>query len=377
MQVKVNKLPQSQIELEIEVPAQEFSRFIEKATLNLGKDLEIKGFRKGKAPKEIIEEHVGSEKILVEAANLTVEENYRKVVLENKIEAIFQPKIEIKKLAQGNPFIFSAKTAVLPEIKLPDYKKIASKVKRREIKVEDKEVETALAWLQKSRAKLTVKNQPAQKGDFVEIEYLGRKDTFILGQGHFLPGFEQEIIGMRAGQEKENITLSKDGKDIILKLKVISVQNVELAEINDEFAKSAAKLENLDALKKNIKQGLVLEKEQAERIRARQEILQRISEKTKVEIPDALITNEQKQTLENLKKMVSERLKIPFHDYLKKLGKTEKELMDSFLPQAQKKVKSFLILREIGKRELDSKEIKEYTQEAEKIEKIFQLLENF
>jgi len=414
MRVKINKLPKSQIELEIEVSAEELDRFIEKACFNLGRNLEIKGFRKGKAPKEFIEKEIGKEKILIEAANLAVEENYRKAVLENKIEAVFQPKIEIKKLALGNPFIFSAKTAVLPEVSLPDYKKIASKVERKEISVEDKEVEPALKWLQKSRAKFSAKNQPAQKGDFVEIEYnlsrnkdkeLGSlslkepsslKDAFILGEGHFLQGFEEKIIGMKSGEEKENITLNKDGKDIVLKVKIISVQNVEFPELNDEFAKSAAKFDNLDALKKNIKQGLVLEKEQAEKQRLRQEILERIGEKAKIEIPDVLIENEQKQMLENLKKIVSERLnpvrdsegrekaqkegisngvKISFHDYLKKLGKTEEQVSDSFLLESQKKVRNYLILREISKKELDSEEIKKYTTESEKIEKIFQLLE--
>jgi len=385
MKSRIKKLPNSEVELEIEVSAEELNRFIEKARFNLGKNLEVKGFRKGKVPKEFIEKEIGKEKILIEAANLTVEENYKKAVLENKIEAIFHPKIEIKKLALGNPFIFSAKTAVLPEVTLPDYKEIASNVERKEVVVEDKEIDSALKWLQKSRAKFTVKNQAAQNSDFVEIEYSSsqigqeaQKDAFTLGQGHFLPGFEEKIIGMKSGEEKENITLNKDGKEILLKVKIISVQNVELPELNDEFVKSLGKFDNLDALKKNVKQGLVLEKEQIEKQRARQEILEKIGEKTKIKIPDVLIGNEQKQMLENLKKMVFERLKTSFQDYLKKLGKTENQVSDSFLLPAQKKVRNYLILREIGKKEkigLDREESKEYTQEAEKIEKTFQLLE--
>ncbi|MBZ9578106.1 trigger factor [Patescibacteria group bacterium] len=391
MRVKINKLPKSQIELEIEVPADEFDNFIERATLNLGKDLEIRGFRKGKAPKNIIEEHIGPEKILIEAGDLAVNETYKKAVLENKIEAIFQPKIEIKKLAKGSDLVFSAKTAVLPEIKLPDYRKIASNIKRNKVVVEEKEIENALKWLQKSRAKFTLKNQPAQKGDFVEIEYWsaqiqgeGRKDAFILGEGHFIPGFEEKLIGMKAEEEKDGVSINipenhpfqKLGKQITLKVKMKSIQNVELPKVDDQFAKSLGKFENLNALKNNVKEGLNLEKERVESQRVREEILEKISQASKSEIPEVLIEQEQKQMLEDLKKMVSERLKIPFEDYLKKLKKTEKEVIDSFLSQTQKKVKNFLVLREIGKRELDSEEIKKYTQEAEKIEKIFQLLEN-
>lgn len=418
MKISVNKLPKSQVELEIEVPAEEFSRFIEKATLNLGRNLEIKGFRKGKVPKEIIEKQIGPEKILIEAADLAIKENYKKAILENKIEAIFQPKIEIKKLAKGNDLVFSAKTAVLPEAKLPDYRKIASKIKRNKVVVEEKEIEHALKWLQKSRAKFTLKNQPAQKGDFVEIEYWlpqteGRKDAFILGEGHFIPGLEEKLVGMRIGEEKERISipvpdnhpLKKTAKEITLKVKINSVQNVEFPEINDEFVKSLGKFDNLETLKENIKQGISLEKEQAESQRLRQEILEKISQSSKSETPEVLIEQEQKQMLENVKKNVEGNLKISFTDYLNKIKKTEKEILDSFLPQAQKKVKNFLILREIGKREkievseqevreeidrvlkrypnveqaekdLDPERLKEYTKEALRTEKIFQLLEN-
>ena len=372
MQSTVKKLPKSEVEMEIEVPAGEFALFIEQATLNLGSDLEMKGFRKGKVPKEIIEKEIGSEKILIEAADLAVKENYKKAVLENKIEAILRPKIEIKKLAKGNDFIFSAKTAILPEAELPDYQKLASKVERKKVSVEEKEIGEVLKWLQRSRAKFSLKNQPAQKGDFVEIEYWLPenkeviKDAFILGEGRFIPGFEEKLIGMKDGDEK---------RETSLRIKMKSVQNVELPEITDEFVKNLGKFDNLEALKKNIKEGINLEKEQAEILRVRDEILEKISEKTKVEIPGVLIEAEQKQMLENIKKNVLENLKISFEDYLNKIRKTEKEILDSLLPQVQKRIKNFLVLREIGKREFDSKEIKEYTEEAEKVEKIFQLLE--
>lgn len=271
------------------------------------------------------------------------------------------------------------------KIELPDYKKIASKVERNEVEVKEKEIEQALKWLQKSRAKFTIKNAPAQKGDFVEIEYWfsqekqSRKDAFILGQGHFIPGFEEKIIGMRAGEEKE-------------KVKLISVQNVEFPKINDEFAKGLGNFKSLADFKKNIIQGLTLEKEQTELQRARQEILENISKETKIEIPDILIENEKKHMLENLKKIASE----------KELAKLKKDVEI----EAEKRIKNFLILQEIDKREnievsdqevmqevnktlkhypsvkdaeksigLDLQKFKEYTKQAIKTEKIFKLLE--
>lgn len=408
MELSLKKLPNLEVEMEIEVPAEEFNQFIEKATLRLGKDLEIKGFRKGKVPKEIIKKEIGPEKILIEAADSAVRENYQKAVRQlaedNKIEVISQPKIEIKKLAQGNPFIFSAKTSVLPEIKLADYKKIASKVKKRKIEVEEKEVEAGLKWVQRSRAKLTIKNQPAQKGDFVEIEYwldsLGenqsRKDGFILGEGYFLPGFEDKIIGMKADEEKNNLILKKEGKEIKAKVKVNSVQNIEFPELNDKFAKSLGNFESLEALKRSIKEGLGLEKERAESLRLRNEILDKIGQLTKCEIPEALIREKQNQMLDNSKNKVKEQLKIAWQDYLKKINKTEKEILDSFLLEARKRIRNFLILREIGKREkikvseqevkkeagkiltrepLDLEKLKDYTKEALRTEKTWALLE--
>jgi len=434
MKSTIKKLPNSQIELKIEVPAEELNHFIDQATLNLGKNLEIKGFRKGKAPKEIVEKKIGREEILIEAADLAVKENYQKAVLENKIAPISAAKIEIQKLARGNPFIFLAKTSILPEFKLPDYRKIAAKIEKKQIEIEEKEVAEALKWLQKSRAKFTLKNQPAQKGDFVEIEYWssqldelkqqGQKDAFVLGEGHFIPGFEEKLIGMKAGpasnsdgvsagkEEKEfSLTipekhpLRKHGREITFKVKMNSVQNIELPEINDQFAKGLGKFENLESLRKNIKEGISLEKKQAESSRLRQEILEKISKEVKCDIPDILVEREQEQMMENLKKQVSEKLKISFTDYLGKTKKTEKEILNSLLAEAQKRVKNFLVLSEIGKKEnievseeeikkemdkmlkqyavieqtkkdIDPEGLKEYTKEAIRNEKIFRLLEN-
>ena len=417
METTIKKIPKSQIELKIELSAEEFNDFIKQAIDSLGKDLEIKGFRKGMAPKEVVEKELGLEKVLIEAADLAVKESYKKAILENKIEAILQPEIEIKKLAKGDSFIFLAKTFVLPEIKLPDYKKIASQAKRKKIEISDEEIKNSLKWLQQSRAKFSLRNRPAQKGDFVEIEYrssqLGGqeyKDAFILGQGHFLPGFEEALIGMSAGETKEEILVNPPknhplfGKKINIKVKMKSVQKIELPEINDDFAKNLGKFKGLLDLKKNIKEGLFLEKEKAESLRLRNEILTKINEKTDFEIPEILIEREQKQMLEEIKKNVSENLKISFAEYLKKIKKTEKELLESLFSEAKKRVKSFLILREIGKKEqieaseeeieeeankllrkyssveaakdLDPEKLKEYTKEVIITEKIFQLLES-
>lgn len=140
MRVSIQQLPKSQIEITIGIPAEEFKNFIEKAILDLGRDLEIPGFRKGKAPKESIEKAIGQEKILKEAAELAIKENYLKAILENKIEPLGQPEIQILKLAVNNPLEFKATVSVMPAMKLPDYKKIASQITKREVSVSEEEI---------------------------------------------------------------------------------------------------------------------------------------------------------------------------------------------------------------------------------------------
>lgn len=424
MKSTVKKLPESKVELEVEIPSEEFNHFIERATLSVGKDLEVDGFRKGKAPKEVVEQKIGKENILVEAADLAIKENYTKAVLDNKIEAISQPEIDILKLAAGNPLIFRAKTSVLPEIKLRDYKEIAKKVERKEVSVEDKEIDNALKWLQKSRAKLTLKNGAVEKGDYVEVEYWSpqikelsqteiKKDSFILGEGRFIPGFEDNLIGMEAKEKEKEFSLilpenyavkELAGKKVDFKVKVKSVQKVEPPKINDDFAKSLGKSESLEELRKNIKEGLTSEKKQAESQRVRNEILDKISQDTGFEVSKVLIEREQKVMMDNFKQEVSEKINIPLKDYLDKIKKTEQEIFNSFSEEAKKKVRNFLILREIGKREnievsdeevreemnkilkhysvsektekdIDIERLKEYSRGVLKNEKIFALLE--
>ena len=363
--MEIKKLPKSQIEILFEVSAEEFQKFIEKAIFELGKDIEIEGFRKGKVPKEILEKEIPRDKIFNKAIEMAVRENYFKAILENKIEPISKPEIEILPSKEG--LTFKAIFSVLSEIKLPDYKKIASQSKRKEIFVSEKEIDDALNWLQRSRAKFIFENRPAKKGDFVEIEFqspqveqgLKRKDNFILGEGHFVSGFEENLEGMIPGQEKdfslgfpENyFQKNLAGNLIDFKVKMVSVQKMELPEINDQFAKSLGRFENLENLKKSISQGIKIEKENHESQRIRGEILEKILRKMEGDIPEVLIETEKKRMLEDLKNFVSERLKIKFEDYLAKIQKTEKELSDSFSNEAEKKVKSVLILREISKRE--------------------------
>ncbi|MCD6528324.1 trigger factor [bacterium] len=383
MKVRIQKIPKSEVELKITVSPQRFEEVRERSVLELGKEIEIKGFRKGKVPKEIIEKELGQEQILRKTAETIIKESYKRAIRENKITPLGEPDVKILKFAPGNPFEFKIRVAVMPEVKLPNYKEIAQKCKRRKISVSDEEIKNTLTWLQKSRAKYITKTEAAQKGDFIEIEFSSpqiesgtrRKDGFILGEGHLVSGFEEELVGLKAGEEKNfSLTFPEDfprvelrGKKVDFKVKVNTVQRIELPEITDEWAQSLGKFEDLDSLKKSIKEGILLEKEQAESQRLRREILEKIVQATEVQLPEILIKREKEQILANIKEGVNKTLQISFQDYLRQIKKTQEELEASLKGEAEKRVKEFLVLREIEKRENIKAEEEEVKEEINKI----------
>ncbi|KKN91751.1 hypothetical protein LCGC14_0214190 [marine sediment metagenome] len=442
MDFSIEKLPKSQLEIKIQISAPEFQGFIDKAIFQLGQNLKVKGFRKGKVPKEIIEKEIGQDKILKEAAQLAIRENYLRVISKNKITAVANPKTEILSSLQADKeLLFKVKISVLPEIILPDYKKIAVSCKKKKVLVEEKEIKEALSFLQRSRAKFSQIARPAQKGDFVEIEFSSpnieggakQKDAFLLGQGRLIPGFEEKLEGMEASEKKTfslqfpkehfqppttfmegGATQTNDtksggglaGKEVNLEVKMISVQKMEPPEINDQFARSLGQFENVAALKQNIIRGLNLEKEGLEKQRIHREILKKIIEKISWEIPQVLIIAEENRMLENFKKEIADKFQISFEDYLKKVNQTEEAVKQPLRQEAETRIKGFLVLNKIAttenieiteeeiknridkvlsnyqdikeaKKQLDLEKLKLYIEGEIRNEKTFEKLESF
>lgn len=424
MKAETKKLPKSQIEINFELTAEEFIEHYNHAIEHLKHHVKVDGFREGKAPSAMVEEKIKPEALLMEAGDHAVQHVYRDYILENKLEPIGNPEVKILKIAKGSPFAFTATITVLPDVELPDYKEIAKKVKGQDVEVTDQEVQDSLNYLQKSRAKMSLKNDVAEKGDFVEIEYQSQiatagkevKDQFILGEGGFVKGFEEGIFGMKAGEEKEfAVNFPKDyhgkevaGKEVMFKIKMISVQKMEMPEINDEFAKQLGAFDTLVALKTSMKQGILAEKTEAEKQRKRAEILEKIAEKSKFEIPEAMVEYEQQRLLEDLKNKISQTAGISFGEYLSSIKKTEEDIKKTYKNEAEKRLRGFLVLRELGKQEkievsekqleeevekylknynlehaghnhakIDREQLKEYTKGVIINEKIFKNLENF
>ncbi len=286
MTTDIQKLPKSQVRIKGSLTVEDFEPFIKKATNHLVAEAELPGFRKGKAPANLVVERVGEGKILEEAAELALHEHYPKIITEHKLDAIGRPQIKITKLARGNAFEWEAELYVLPEITLPDYRNIAHTKNAEphdEILIEEAEIDKALSWLQNSRKKMD--------GD-VEI----------------------------------------------------------LPEINDEFAKSVGKFENLEALKEVIRANLSHEKEDKAHDKRRVDLMEAVVAGTKMEVPEILIEGEKDKMLAELQSSVSS-MGLSWEDYLAHAKKTESEIKDGFIEDAEKRARYGLALREIANRE--------------------------
>ena len=370
MQITIKKLPKSQIELTIEVLARELEPYLDRAASDLSKEMNISGFRPGKIPRSIVEEHLGKQKVLEEAVNLSVPKFYVKAILEENIEAIGKPKITVTQIAPGNSLIFKAEIAIIPEIKLALFKEICKKEKQEPLTVKDEEVKNAFEWLQNSRAKLITVKRAVQIGDRVEIDFESRlggvkieqgdskNHPLIIGQNQFVPGFEDKLIGMKEGDRREfSLTFPKNhskkdlaGKAIDFQVEMKLVQKRELPVLDDSFAKSLGDFKDLKALEVNVKDGLEKEKEHQAVERWRIKVIERIAKESQMEIPDILVETELEKMLQEFKTSIAQ-MGLKIDEYLKKIHLTEDKLEEKWHEPALKRVRIGLVLREIAKRE--------------------------
>ncbi|MDD5738711.1 MAG: trigger factor [Candidatus Pacebacteria bacterium] len=366
MKIGIKKQSKTKVEIDFELSWEEFEVYYQKAINKISQGVSLDGFRQGKAPKDIVEQKVGDFKILEQAGEIALQENYLKIVKENNLEVIGPPQIEIKKLAKDNEFQAKIKLSILSEVDLPDYQKIVSKIEKKKSKVEDQEIEETIKWIQKSRANMQEVEKGAVNGNWVEIEYQSPQiennklleDSFILGEAKLIPGFEQAIEGMKKGEEKEfSAVFPKDyyhkelsEKKADFKLKIKAVKTMDLPELNDDFAKTLGNFESFEKLKENIKEGLGLEKENQSKEIWKDDVLKAISDEIKVEMPEILVLSEKERIMHHLEHE-AEHLKISFEDYLKRIQKTKEQVENEAMERAIQGVKNYLILKEIGKKE--------------------------
>jgi len=367
MKNTIKDLPKSQKEISVEISAEEMEKHMNKALDKLAKNIKADGFRDGKVPKEVAEKKLGDAAIFEEASQLAIQDSYMKIIKENKLNPLGQPKAEITKAAPGNSFEYKIIISVMPEIKLGDYKTVFGKMEVK--KIDDKMIEKEVQSLQKKKASYLTKDESAEKGDRVEIDFETRvggvkleggeskNHPLIIGEGKFVPGFEDKIIGMKKDDEKEfdlvfpeNYKKDLAGKKASFKVKINLVQKVNLPELNDEFAKGLGKFENMEDLKKNIRKGMTMEEEGKAKEKLRGELIDQVVEKTTAEIPEVLIESELTNMLNEFKNNIT-KTGIEFEEYLKNVNTNLEKLKIEWQPMAEKRTKTGLVMREISLQE--------------------------
>ena len=370
MKQEIKNLENSQKELIISLDFEEFKKFVEEATEELIKEVELPGFRKGKAPKELAIKNIKEFDIYEKAANLAAKKNYLDYISSNNLEPLTSPDIEVLKLAPNNEFSFKATFYVIPEIDLDDYQEKIKHLKnqKKEVKVEEQEIEESLNWLLKSRTNYEKSNSEIKIGDKVKLDFdikengsiidSQRDFEFITGEKQVFEDFEKNILGLKENETK-NFSVevpsdywSKDlaGKNVDFEIKIKEVYNAISPTLNDEFAKGLGSFKSLVDLKENLKTGLLEEKENEERERFRVLILKELAKIIPIDLPPVLIDREIEIMIEELKNSVSKN-NLDWNMYLKQINKTEDDLRTEFKDRAIERIKIELILREIAQEE--------------------------
>jgi trigger factor len=368
MKTEIKDLSKSQKEINVEISVEEMEEYKNRALEKMSKDVRIDGFRQGKVPKDVAKKQIGDFAIFEEASHIAIEDSYLKIIKDNKLDPIGQPKAEITKAAPGNPLEYKITINIMPKVNLSDYEKVSGKAETK--KVEDDRVEKELLAIQKKRASYITKNEPAEKGDRVEIDFESRvggvkieggeskNHPLIIGQGMFIPGFEDELIGLRKDDKKDfNLKFPEEyhkkeiaGKNVEFKVEVKLVQKVNLPELNDDFARSLGKFESIESLRKSIKEGLTKEEEYKAKEDFRIKLVDQVSDKSTVEIPEIMIESEIENMLNEFKNNVTQT-GVKFEDYLTNVNTSVEKLKSEWRSLAEKRVKTGLVMREIALRE--------------------------
>jgi len=384
MKVEKKDLEKSQIELTVELSVGEFKPYIKQGAEKVSKEVKINGFRSGKAPYEVLKQKIGEMTILEEAARIAINKTIE-LATKDKVtgQPVGQPQVNITKLAPNNPMQYKVVLAMLPEVKLGDYKK--AKVKQEKIEVKDSEIEKMIEYLREMRVKEAVADCKAKDGDkvIVDIEMFldkvpvdggqGKDTGVIIGKGYVVPGFGKKLIGAGKSEVREfSLPYPKDhhqanlaGKLVDFKVKIKEVYQRELPKINDDFAQNF-KAKDLAELRGNIKKNIIAEKQQRAEQKTEIAMLDKILEKTKFgDIPELLVNHEAETMLAELEQTVAQQ-GGKFDDYLASLKKTRDQLTLDLLPDAVKRAKSALMIRELAKVEkikVEEKEVQKVIEE--------------
>ncbi len=361
------KVEKSQVALTIEVGAAEFEAAVEKAYQKMRKKINVPGFRPGKAPRKIIEGMYGAEVFFEEAINIAFPDAYEAAVKEQELQVVGYPSVEMVGEVTKEGFTFKATAPVYPEVTLGQYKGLSAA--KDEVKVSAADVDERLKQLSDRNTRLVSVEREAKEGDTAVIDFEGFLDgkpfdggkgenhNLELGSHSFVPGFEEQIVGMKAGDEKDlDITFPEDyhadlaGKAVVFKVKVHEVKEKQVPELDDEFAKDVSEFDTLKELKADLKKKITEERQKDADRAFEDALMEQVAGGITADIPDAMVENQARQFLDNFKMQIAQQ-GIPYDQYMKMTGMDEGKLLDDAKEPALRQVRMDLAVAAIIKAE--------------------------
>lgn len=392
MSFKVEQLEEkNMVKLVIETTAEEFEAGLNKAYNKNKNKINVPGFRKGKAPRKMIEKLYGAEIFFEEAANSIIPDSYAAAADESGLEIVSQPKIKAVQLEQGKPFIFEAEVAVKPEVELGAYKGV--EVAKADTEVTDADVEEELKKVQDQNSRtVTVEDRAVQDGDSTVINFEGFVDgvafeggkgenyPLTIGSHSFIDNFEEQLIGMNIGDEKEiNVTFPEDyhaedlkGKPAVFKVTVNEIKEKQLPELDDDFAQDVSDFDTLAEYKEDLKKTISERKTNEAKAKKEDEAIAKIVENSKMDIPAAMVDTQVNKMVEDFAQRLQQQ-GLSINQYFQYTGMTPDKIVEEMKPEALKRIQTRLVLEAVVKAENIEVSDAEFDEELEKMAKMYQM----
>lgn len=365
MSVQVEKLEKSMAKLTIEVSAEEFNAAIDKAYKKNRNRIAMPGFRKGKAPRAMIEKMYGAGIFYEDAANIIIPDAYENAAKESELEIVSQPEIAVEQIEKDKEFIFTATVATKPEVTLGDYKGI--EVEKKTAEVTDEELTAEIDRVRESNSRMiTVDDRATQDGDTVVIDFDGYVDgeqfqggkaenyTLVLGSHSFIDNFEDQLVGKNIGDEVEvNVTFPEkyqaeelQGKPAVFKVKINEIKVKELPELDDDFAQDVSDFDTLEEYKNDLKSKLLENKEAALKREKEETVIGKIIDNAQMEIPEPMVDMQTRQMAQEFAQRIQSQ-GLSLEQYMQFTGMTQQKMLDELKPQALKRIQSRLVLEAV------------------------------
>lgn len=357
------------VKLVIESTAEEFEAGLNTAYNKSKSKINVPGFRKGKAPRKIIEQLYGQEVFFEDAANAIIPDAYAKACIESELDIVSQPKISVTQLEKGKPFVFEAEVAVRPEVELGKYKGV--EVSKADTEATDADVEKEIKKVAEQNSRtITVEDRAVKDGDMTVIDFEGFVDgvafeggkgenyPLTIGSHSFIDNFEDQIIGMNIGDEKEiNVTFPEDyhaeelkGKPATFKVSVKEIKEKQLPDIDDDFAQDVSDFDTLDEYKADLKKKIAERKEAEAKRQKETEAIEKIVADSKMDIPQAMIDTQVTRMAEDFAQRLQQQ-GLSLETYFKYTGLTAEKILDDMKPEAVKRIQNSLVLEAVAKAE--------------------------